>query len=467
MTTEHLLSSALLDQLRRRSADPDRRVLLTGGTVVTMDPARGVLPRADVLLHGDRIEAVGPDLHATPAAAGALAVDVTDQLVTPGFVDTHRHAWEAQLRRIMPDVDDLGAYVTSTLAGIAPAYRPEDVHTGTRLAALTAIDCGITCMLDFAHNARSAAHSDAAVQALADTGIRGVHASMRPHFGEWEHQWPADLTRLKEQWFSSRDGLLTLRLATLATDEIAGPDLAYGPRLARVAEELDIGVSVDAVFGSASSTAVLEWARAGLLSPRVTLIHCTGLTGDAWRAMGDTGTTVALAPTSEAQIGLETAVPAIDEALAVGIRPGLSIDVEVALASDMFTQMRALLAIQRMRAVEAAHGTDREPSRIGTLDVLDLATLQGARTNGLGETTGSITPGKQADLLVIGAEDLNTMPLNDPVGTVVLGADPRNVHAVFIAGQVRKWDGRVLDVDLDALRDEVRESRDHVLAARA
>ncbi|MGY1845473.1 amidohydrolase family protein [Modestobacter sp. SYSU DS0875] len=466
VSTHPSSSGALLDQLRRRSADPDRRVLLTGGTVVTMDPALGVLPRGDVLLHGDRIEAVGPDLGSTPAAAGALVVDVAGRILCPGFVDTHRHAWEGQLRRVMPDVNDLGEYVTTTLAGIAPAYRPEDVYTGTKLAALTAIDCGITCMLDFAHNARSAQHSDSAVQALADTGIRGVHASMRPHFGNWDHQWPADLTRLKERYFSSGDGLLTLRLATLATDEIAGPDLAYGPRLARVAEELGVGVSVDAVFGTTSSAAILEWERAGLLSPRVTLIHCTGLTGDAWRAMADSGTTVALAPTSDAQIGLETAIPAIDEALAVGIRPGLSIDVEVALASDMFTQMRALLAIQRMRAVNSVHGTDREPVRIGTADVLDLATLQGARTNGLEETTGSITPGKQADLLVIGAEDLNTMPLNDPVGTVVLGADPRNVHAVFIAGRVRKWDGQVLDVDLDALRREVRESRDHVLAAR-
>lgn len=268
-------------------------------------------------------------------------------------------------------------------------------------------------------------------------------------------------------YFRSDDQLLTLRLAALATDEIAGPDLAYGPALAATARDLGIGVSVDAVFGSASSAAVLRWARAGLLGPDVTLIHATGLTGGAWRAMGHAGTTVALAPTSEAQIGLETAVPAVDEALAAGIRPGLSIDVEVALAGDMFTQMRALHSIQRMRAVNAAYGTGREPARIGTLDVLDFATLQGARTNGLDGVTGSLTPGKQADLLVIEAEDINNMPLNDPVGTVVLGADARNITAVFIAGQLRKWDRRVLGVDLQALREEVRASRDHVLGAAA
>ena len=461
MSTRGTHDPALLQQVRDRSSE--QPLLLTGGTVVTMDPALGVLDDADLLVRGERIEAVGPGLAGTPAAAGAVVVDVTGSIVAPGFVDTHRHAWEAQLRRSTPDVDDLGAYVVSTLAGIAPAYGPEDVRTGTELAALTALDGGITCMLDFSHNSRSAAHSDAAVQALVDTGIRGVHASMRPHFGEWDGQWPADLERLQEKWFSSEDRLLTLRLATLATDEIAGPDLAYGPRLAAVARDLGVGVSIDAVFGATGSAAVLAWERAGLLSPDVTLIHCTGLTPAAWDAIGRTGATVSLAPSSDAQIGLETAVPAVDEALAVGVRPGLSIDVEVALASDMPTQMRVLLAVQRMRAVEAAHGTDRVPRRIGVHDVLDMATLQGARTNGLGDVTGSLTPGKQADLLVVDAEDLNTMPLNDPVGTLVLGADARNITAVLVAGRVRKWGGRLLDVDLDALREEVRASRDRVL----
>lgn len=259
--------------------------------------------------------------------------------------------------------------------------------------------------------------------------------------------------------------MLTLRLAALATDEIAGPHLAYGPDLARVARDLGIGVSVDAVFGVSSSRAVQSWAADGLLGPDVTLIHATGLTEQAWAAIGRSGAGVALAPTSDAQIGLETAIPAVDEALAVGLRPGLSIDVEVALASDMFTQMRTLLALQRMRAVHAVYGTDASPVRITTHDVLDFATLAGARINGLSHVTGSLTPGKKADLLVIGAEELNTMPLNDPVGTVVLGADARNISAVLVDGVPRKWNGQLLDVDLGALRDAVHASRDHLLAA--
>ncbi|MFD8982435.1 amidohydrolase family protein [Streptomyces sp. NPDC059564] len=459
--TDDTASPAVLELLRRRSADPERRVLFTGATLVTMDPGVGVLRDCDLLVEGDTIAAIGPGL----SPAGAVAVDATGTILSPGFVDTHRHAWQTQLRRLMPDVDDLGGYVRSMLAGHATVYRPEDMYVGTLLAALTAIDSGITCMLDFSHNSRTPEHSDAAVQALIDSGVRGVHASMGPHFGDWDRQWPGDLARLKDRYFRGDDQLLTLRLAALATGEIAGPALAYGPALARTAADLDIGVSVDAVFGAPSSEAVLGWAAAGLLGPDVTLIHATGLTGRAWKAIGDSATTVSLAPTSDAQIGLETAVPAIDEALAAGVRPGLGIDVEVALAGDMFTQMRALHSIQRMRAVNAVYGTGRPPVRITTHDVLDFATLQGARTNGRERRTGSLTVGKKADLLVIRAEDLNNMPLNDPVGTVVLGSDARNISAVLVNGEPRKWNGQVLDVDLPALRDRVHASREYVLTS--
>ena len=439
-------------------------ILFTGGAVVTMDPELGDLAHGDVLVSGEHIVAVGPDLSDHPQARDAEIVDTTGRIVSPGFVDTHRHAWQAQLRRSIPDVTDLGAYVTSTLARIAPAYRAHDVYIGTRLAALSALDAGITTMLDFSHNSRSAAHSDAAIQALVDTGIRGVHASMAPHFGDWDEQWPQDVRRLHAAHSS---GLVTVRLAALASGEFGGPLLEYGPRLAAVAKDLGIGVSVDAVFGTSSSTAIVGWARAGLLGPHVTLIHATGLTAEAWRAIGDTGTTISLAPTSDAQIGLETAIPAVDEALTAGVRPGLSIDVEVALAGDMFTQMRALHAIQRMRAVNSAYGTDTAPDRITTRDVLDFATLQGARTNGLDSITGSLTPGKQADVLIVNATDVNTMPLNDAVGTLVLGADPRNIETVLVGGVLRKSGGRLVGVDVAQLHEQVVASRDAIRATAA
>lgn len=447
------------------TAAPTRTLLFTGGAVITGSATVPDLERGDVLVHDGAIVAVGEDLRRDPGLAGivgaALVVDARGRIIAPGFVDTHRHAWQAQMRRSIPDVTDLMSYVTTTLARTAPAYTPEDMLVGTRLAALSAIDCGITTLLDFSHNSRSAAHTDAAIQALADSGIRGVHASMAPHFGDWDEQWPGDLERVVSRYQGSEGGRITVRLAALATDEIAGQRLAYGPALGAVARSLDIGTSIDAVFGAASSAAILDWARDGLLGPSVTLIHATGLSDDAWKAMADLGATVSLAPTSEPRIGLESGVPAIDEALAAGIRPGLSIDVEVALSGDMFTQMRTLLAVQRMRAVESMPAAPAP--RITTRDVLDFATLQGARTLGLGDVTGSIEPGKRADLLLVNAQSIGMMPLNDAIGALVLGAAPGDIEAVLVDGIPRKWAGRLVGVDLDALVEDVEASRDRIV----
>lgn len=255
-----------------------------------MDAERGIIDGGDVLLRGAHIVAVGRGI----PASTAIVVDATETIVAPGMVDTHRHAGQAQMRRAIPDVDDLAGYLQSTLMHVAPAYAPHDIYVGTRLAALTALDGGITTMLDFSHNLRTAAHADAAVTALIDSGIRGVHASMAPHFGEWDGQWPADLARLRSTYVPNDDRLGTLRMAALATGDIA-PRLAYGPELARMAEDLDIGVSLDVMFGQGASRAILDWHRQGLLGPHLESIHSTALSTDAWAAMRDRGVTVALA----------------------------------------------------------------------------------------------------------------------------------------------------------------------------
>src|SRR5262245_63212661 len=183
-------------------------ILLKGGTIVSMDPKVGDFVKGDVLIDGTKIVSVGMQ---ASAPRQAQVIDATNTIVIPVFVDAHRHSWEGQLRRIIPD-GAIAEYMATTHNGFARYYRPHDIYVGNLITALGCIDAGITCMIDNSHNSRSAAHSDAAVQALIDSGIRGVHASGAPQTGEWDKQWPQDLERLQKRFFSSTDQLVTLRM---------------------------------------------------------------------------------------------------------------------------------------------------------------------------------------------------------------------------------------------------------------
>ena len=149
-----------------------------------MDAKVGDFANGDVLIQGKKIVSVGPSGQAK-APSQAQVIDATNTIIMPGFIDAHRHAWEGQLRRIIPD-GAISDYMATTHNGFARFYRPHDVYVGNLITALGCIDAGITCMIDNSHNSRSAAHSDAAVQALIDSGICGVHASGAPQTGEWD-----------------------------------------------------------------------------------------------------------------------------------------------------------------------------------------------------------------------------------------------------------------------------------------
>jgi cytosine/adenosine deaminase-related metal-dependent hydrolase len=454
-----------LAALLGREEDPTRRILLRGATVVSMDSEVGDHAEADVLIVGSKIAAVGPDLAEAAGNDGTVVLDMVGTIVIPGLQDTHRHAWQNQLRRILPDTD-LAGYITELHLRMGPHFRPEDLYAGNLISGLGAIDSGVTTVMDFSHNSRSKAHSDAAIQAWFDSGVRAIHASCGPMAGEWEEQWPGDLPRLRDEWFASDDQLVTLRLGVLglAAPEIKEPVAMSADNL-RDARELGIEISVDGMFGALASAQVEELGEQGLLGPDMTYIHCQDISHRAWELIRDTGGSVALAPTSDAQLGLASGITPVQKALDMGIRPALSVDVECCLTTDMFTQMQVVLNIQRMLAFNARfRGEEAAPDPIPLRDVLDFATVQGAKANGLGDKCGSITPGKEADLVVISADEVNTMPLNNAIGTVVLAADSRNVETVFIGGHVRKWDGSLVGVDLDRVRSKVEESRDYVLS---
>ena len=143
------------------------RLLLRGGTVITMDPGVGDFETGDVLIDGSTIAAVGPDLEAS-----AEVIDASNMIVMPGFIDTHRHMWQGQLRNILPNglLSDYGRDITGTARAV---FRPEDAYIGDLVIALGAIHAGVTTVLDWSHIGNSPEHTDAAIEGLRESGIRG------------------------------------------------------------------------------------------------------------------------------------------------------------------------------------------------------------------------------------------------------------------------------------------------------
>jgi 5-methylthioadenosine/S-adenosylhomocysteine deaminase len=446
-----------LERLRAVARDPRRRILLQGATIITMDSAVGDFVRGDLLIEGKKISAVGVDLGAAAQGGNTIIVDARDTILIPGMVDCHRHAWEGQIRGIIPNSATIGDYMGATHRGFAPHYRPDDMYVGNLATALGCIDAGITCFIDNSHNSRSAAHSDAAVQALVDSGARAVHASGAPTFAEWDKQWPQDVSRLQRQFFASDDQLVTLRLFSrgLVKDDW------------ETAKRLGLWLSIDGAGAPNSAQTLRDFQQAGLLDERRTINHGNNLPDESWALIRGAGISVNVCPRSDAQWALGPASMGLQNALDQGVRPGLSVDNDTAYSTDLFTEMRVAFHLQRW-AVHGARSRQEpnSPALLTVRDLLELATIRGAQNAALQSKIGTLTPGKEADIVVIRADDINTMPLTNAVSTVVSHAHAGNVDMVFIAGEVRKWGGRLVGHDMARVRERVRQSRDDLFARR-
>src|SRR5215468_2640555 len=429
---------------RLLAANPaTRRVLLKGGTILSVDPAVGNFAQGDILITGRTIAAVGRDLGAAAQDGNAIVVDAAASILIPGMVDCHRHSWEGQLRAIIADSATIGEYMAATHQGFAPFYAPDD------------IDAGITCFIDNSHNSRSAAHSDAAIKAVFDSGARAVHASGAPTFGEWDQQWPQDLERMARQYFSSDDQLVTLRI--------------FSRGLVRTdwenARRLGLWVSMDGA-GRDAAALLADFKAAGLLDDRRAINHGTGLSDVAWELIRDAGLAVNVCPRSDSQWALGPAAMGLQDALDHGVRPGLSVDNEASYGTDLFTEMRVAFHLQRWTVHEAAMRKEKTPALLKVHDLIEFATIRGAGNAGLAKKIGSLTPGKEADIVVIRSGDINTMPLTNAASTVVSYAHAGNVDAVFIAGAPRKWRGRLVGHELKKIQQMVQDSRDRLFARR-
>src|SRR5262245_35546994 len=495
------------------SGRPGRRYVIRNGAVMTMDPSmpnRGEFPKADVLVEGKKIVAVGPNL----PVGNAAEIDARGRIVMPGFIDTHHHQFETALRNFLPNgvlIDDLSGsasaqpnYFQFILLTFAPVYRPQDVYISELFGGLAQLDDGVTTVHDVSQIHHSPQHSDAAIQALFDTGRRAA-------FGFFEsagaavigsnpnNKYPTDAPRIKQQWFSSSDQLVHM---------IMGGEVYLGPQSTddswRIGRELGLQIAAH-ILSPFGIRPIFDALAAGTGGNGHTgmggdnlFIHMTGMSDTAWQRVKDVGAQVSIAFPIE--MNMRHGMPPIVRMQMMGMEPSLSSDVEVTMTADFFTQMRVAMNLQRLvvnqMTLDKPNGNQNLPdprnwelpqtavqsgdipgfpyspkppadipAPLTARDVLRYATINGAKHLRLDKKTGSLSPGKEADIIILDAQALNVAPVNNVPGAVVSLMDRTNVETVIVAGKVRKWKGRLLDVNLNRLRRELEASRDYLFSA--
>src|SRR5438445_9247269 len=452
-----------------------RRYIIRGGSVMSMDPNVGDFPQADVLVEGKKILKVGPNLH----AGGAAEIDARGRIVMPGFIDTHHHQFETALRSFLADGlllpgtpgGDIN-YYQYILLTFAPVYRPQDVYINELFGSLSQLDDGVTTVHDISQIHHSPAHSDAAIQGIMDSGRRAAFGYFESAGGVAGNKYPSDAVRIKNQWFSSNDQLVTMIMG----GEIYLPGYEKAWQIGRQLG-LQVAAHILSPFGMRPTFDLLAQGHGGDsgtlgLRPDNLFVHMTGMSDMAWQKVKDVGAQVSLAVPIE--MNMRHGMPPILKMQGLGLEPSLSSDVEVTLTADFFTQMRSTMNVQRalvnQMILDPGFATSNwwppqppgVPDPLTTRDVLRYATVNGAKGLRLDGKTGSLTPGKEADIIILDATAINVAPLDQVPGAVVSLMDRTNVETVIVAGKIRKWKGQLLDVDVDKLRRDLENSRDYV-----
>jgi 5-methylthioadenosine/S-adenosylhomocysteine deaminase len=462
-----------------------RRYVIKGGHVMSLDPQVGDFAQGDVLVEGKKIVAVGPNLH---VGSGAGVIDARGRVVMPGFIDTHHHQFETALRSFLSNGilinDGSGTpsanptYFEFILQRFAPVYRPEDVYISELFGGLAQLDAGVTTVHDISQIHHSPEHSDAAIQALFDTGRRAALGYFESAGSVAGNQYPQDAFRIKQQWFSSDDQLVHMIMG----GEVYLGEATY-TQAWTIGRQLGLQVAAHILspFGIRPILDDLALGQGGVnrnigIGPDNLFIHMTGMSDLGWQGVKNAGAQVSVAFPIE--MNMRHGVPPILKLQSLGMEPSLSTDVEVTMTADFFSQLRGAMTLQRVLVNQMIleQGSFVPPNQwptpapntpplLNVRDVLRFATLNGARHLRLDSKTGTLTPGKEADIILLDATAPNVAPLNSVPGAVVSLMDRSNVETVIVAGKIRKWKGRLLGFDLDHLRRQLEASRDHIFAA--
>jgi cytosine/adenosine deaminase-related metal-dependent hydrolase len=440
------------------------RTLIRGASVVTMD-RQGDLPVGDILIEGDTIAEIAPSI----VAAEAALVDASNCIAIPGLVNAHMHTWQTALRGVAANWTLL-EYFQKMHSGLATVFRPEDLHVATLVGALNQLNCGTTTLVDWCHNNRTPEHDDAAIDGLLQSGIRAsfFHGTPKPdpQPGErpyWEVPHPrAELERL----MAAHQGrpLLDIGAAVLgphySTLEVSLHDF-------RMARELGIIASLHQGGGAARTPGGWDrLERDGLLGDHVNIVHGHALDDDQLKRFCDLEMSFTAGAENEMTQG--HGHPLTGRLRALGRSLSLGVDLESVTSGDMLTQARIALGVQRSLdnvAYREAHGTIPATSTITTREALSWITVEGARMLKAERRIGSLAPGKQADLVLVRADDLNMQPLHDPVSAVIMQASLANIDSVMVAGTWKKRGGRLVGVDLAPKLEALRASGAHILSA--
>ena len=412
------------------------RILIRGGCVLTLGAKTPNHLEADVMVEGDKVVEVGRELRSRDAAV----IDATDTIVMPGFVDTHRHAWRSLFRNLGeggPGENDPAVYGSH--------IEPEDVYAAILIGLLGAVEAGITTVVDCCDVLFDDAFTEAALQAHADAGLRTVFVHSPPRWAEDHRRDGSDLRTFVAQ-HGHQIGPTTIASGT------SDPSEGLDEVAAEWARARDLGLRSHTHAGStrADRGAVAALGERGLLGPDVTLVHCTSLDGGDLDAVAAAGAAVSLTPSSEMAGGLGS--PPMQQLIDRGIRPGLGIGDERVAPGDMFAPMRGAISLQHATYFDLKlAGKAGLPHLLTTRQVIRYATSDGATAIGLGDLTGSLEPGKQADIVVLRADRPNIAPVNDPIGAVVWGMDTSNVDWVFAAGRALMRNG-TLEGDVERAR---------------
>ena len=441
------------------------RTLIKGGYVVTMDPRVGELPRGDVLIDGERIAAIGPHLDAPD---GAATIDAAGMIVLPGLVNGHLHTWQSALRGIAGDWT-VTRYMQAMHRGLATLYRPEDIYIANLMGALNQINCGATTLVDWCHNNPTPEHTDAAIEGLAEAGIRAVflHGSPKPnpkpgqkHFSEIPMP-RAEIERLRRGRFAA-DGLMTFGLAILgpyySVWEVTRQDVM-------LANEFDLLCSMHVGGGIPMVAGGFErLADEGLIKGNFNVVHGNDIAPAVIARIVERGGT--FTSTAEIELQMGYGHPLTGQLQALGSPMSIGTDVEPASRGDMFTAMRVTLQHERSRAItETLEKAGSRPEAMPTTcrDALAWTTVNGAKVAGLERKTGSLTVGKAADVVLLSAGDITMYPVRDAIGSIVMQGGVGAVDTVLIAGKVMKRNGKLLYPRLAEKMEALRRSGDRIL----